>query len=76
VRLTIAIPEAQLVEAPAVLRLIRMAQASDMEAVDEEGPTYVACFEDFPQSLDVVAQLIWESADPHGIRSPSMGGLS
>jgi hypothetical protein len=67
VRLTIAIPEARLLEAPAVLRLIRMAQSSDMEA-DDQGPAYVACFEDLPQSVDVIAQLIWESADPNGIR--------
>ena len=67
-RLSIAIPEAQLLEAPAVLQLIRKAQASDMEADDDQGPTYVAYFEDFPQSVDVVAQLIWETADPHGIR--------
>lgn len=65
-RLTIAIPEAQLVQAPAALRLIRMAQASDMEA-DDQGPAYVACFEDFPQSVDVITHLIWESADPNGI---------
>jgi hypothetical protein len=68
VRLSIAIPEAQLLEAPAVLQLIRKAQASGMEADDDQGPTYVAYFEDFPQSVDVVAQLIWESADPQGIR--------
>ena len=67
-RLSIAIPESQLLEAPAVLQLIRKAQASDIEADDDQGPTYVACFEDFPQSVDVVAQLIWESADPNGIR--------
>jgi hypothetical protein len=68
VRLSIAIPEAQLLEAPAVLQLIRKAQVSDMEADDDQGPTYVAYFEDFPQSVDVVAQLIWETADPQGIR--------
>jgi len=68
VRLSIAIPEAQVVDAPALLRRIRMAQVSDIEADDDQGPTYVACFEDFPQSVDVVAQLIWESADPNGIR--------
>lgn len=65
-RLSIAIPEAQILAAPAVLRLIRMAQASDMES-DDEGPAYVAYFEDFPQSVDAVTQLIWESADPNGI---------
>src|SRR5512138_330677 len=66
VRLSIAIPEAQILAAPAVLRLIRMAQASDMES-DDEGPAYVAYFEDFPQSVDAVPQFIWESADPNGI---------
>jgi len=40
VRLTIAIPEAQLVEAPALLRLVRMAPACDVEA-DERGVSYV-----------------------------------
>lgn len=66
-RLSIAIPEAQLLEAPAVLQLIRKAQAYDMEA-DDQGPVYVAHFEDFPQSVDVVAQLMEESRDPHEIR--------
>lgn len=36
-RLSIAIPETQLLNAPAVLQLIRMAQASDMEADDLMG---------------------------------------
>lgn len=67
-RLSIAIPEAHILAAPAVLRLIRMAQASEMESDDDQGPTYVAYFEDFPQSVDVITQLIWESADPQGIR--------
>ena len=65
-RLTIAIPESHLVAAPAMLRLIRMAQTSDMEADDNEGPTYVACFEDFPQSADVVGHLmewVWDLED-------------
>jgi hypothetical protein len=66
VRLSIAIPEAQILEAPAVLRLIRMAQASDMES-DDQGPAYVAHFEDFLQSVDVVAELIEESLDPHDV---------
>ena len=64
-RLTIAIPESHLVAAPAVLRLIRMAQVSDMEA-DDQGPSYVARFEDFPQSTDVVAYLmewVWDLQD-------------
>jgi hypothetical protein len=67
VRLSIAIPEAQLLEAPAVLQLIRQAQASDMEA-DDQGPAYVAYFEDLLQSVTIVAQLIEESRDPHRIR--------
>ena len=66
-RLSIAIPEAQILAAPAVLRLIRMAQASDMES-DDQGPAYVAHFEDFPQSVDVVRHLIEECRDPYGIR--------
>lgn len=66
-RLSIAIPEAQILEAPAVLQLIRKARTSDIEA-DDQGPTYVAYFEDLLQSVDVVAQLIWETADPYGIR--------
>ncbi len=66
-RLSIAIPEAQILAAPAVLRLIRMAQASDMES-DDQGPAYVAYFEDLLQSVDVVRQLIEECRDPYGIR--------
>lgn len=66
-RLSIAIPEAQLLEAPAVLQLIRQAQASDLEA-DDEGPAYVAYFEDLLQSVDVVRHLIEECRDPYGIR--------
>jgi hypothetical protein len=62
VHLTIAIPEAQLFEAPAVLRLIRMAPAYEVVA-EEQGPAYVALFEDFPQSVDLVARLIEETWD-------------
>ena len=61
-RLTIAIPEAQAVEAPAVLRLIRMAPACDVEA-QEQGPAYVARFDDFPQSVDLVARLVEGACD-------------
>ena len=39
--LSIAIPEAQVVEAPALLRLVRMAPACDVEA-DEQGASYVS----------------------------------
>ncbi len=35
-RLTITIPEAQLVEAPTLMRIVRMAPACDVET-DEEG---------------------------------------
>jgi hypothetical protein len=40
VHLSISIPEAQVVEAPALLRLVRMAPACDVEA-DEQGASYV-----------------------------------
>ena len=38
--LAIAIPEAQVVEAPTLLRIVRMAPACDVEA-DEQGVSYV-----------------------------------
>lgn len=66
-RLSIAIPEAQILEAPVVLHLIRKARTSDIEA-DDQGPVYVAYFEDLLRSVDVVARLIEESRDPHRIR--------
>lgn len=66
-RLTIAIPESQIVEAPAVLRLVRMAPACEVEA-DEEGPAYVARFDDFPQSVDLAARLIEGACDLRGVR--------
>ncbi len=65
--LSVAIPEAQVVEAPALLRLVRMASACEMEA-DDQGPTYVALFEDFPASVEAVARLIeetWDLRDVH-----------
>ncbi len=65
--LSVAIPEAQVVAAPALLRLVRMAPACDMEA-DDQGPTYVALFEDFPASVETVTQLIeetWDLEDIH-----------
>jgi hypothetical protein len=67
VRLSIAIPEAQVVEAPALLRLVRMAPACDVEA-DEAGASYVAFFDDFLQSAEIVARLIEETWDLRGIR--------
>lgn len=66
-RLSIAIPEAQVVEAPALLRLVRMAPACEIEA-NEQGATYVAVFEDFPNSVEVVMRLIEEAWDLRGIR--------
>jgi hypothetical protein len=67
VRLSIAIPEAQVVEAPALLRLVRMAPACDVEA-HEEGASYVALFDDFPKSVEIVARLIEEAWDLRDIR--------
>lgn len=66
-RLAIAIPEAQMVEAPAVLRLIRMAPVCKVEA-GEEGPAYVAVFDDFPQSVDLVIRLIDGACDLHDVK--------
>lgn len=66
-RLTIAIPEAQVVEAPTLLRIVRMASACDVEA-DEQGASYVALFEDFPESVEIVVRLIeeaWDLRDVH-----------
>jgi hypothetical protein len=67
VHLSIAIPEAQVVEAPALLRLVRMAPTCDVEA-DEQGAAYVAVFEDFPKSVEIVARLIEEAWDLHDVR--------
>lgn len=66
-RLTIAIPETQMVEAPALLRLVRMAPACDVEA-GEQVALYVARFDDFLTSVEVVARLIEETWDLRGIR--------
>lgn len=66
-RLTISIPEAQTVDAPAVLRLIRMTPAYEVEA-QEQGPAYVACFDDFPQSVDIVARLVEGACDLRDVR--------
>lgn len=66
-RLSIAIPESQLVDAPSLLRLVRMAPACDIGA-DEEGAVYVALFDDFPNSVETVARLIeeaWDLRDVH-----------
>lgn len=65
--LSIAIPEAQVVEAPALLRLVRMAPSCDIEA-DEQGALYVALFEDFPKLVETVARLIEEAWDLHHVR--------
>jgi hypothetical protein len=67
VHLSIAIPEAQVVEAPALLRIVRMAPACDAEA-DEQGASYVALFDDFPKSVEIVVRLIeeaWDLRDIH-----------
>ena len=66
-RLSIAIPEAQVVDAPTLLRLIRMAPACEIEA-GELGSAYVAVFEDFPKSVGVVARLIEEAWDLREVR--------
>ena len=64
--LSVAIPEAQVVEAPALLRLVRMAPAHEMGA-DDQGPTYVALFEDFPAGVETVIRLIEETWELHDI---------
>lgn len=61
-RLSIAIPEAQVVEAPALLRIVRMAPVCDIEA-SEQGAAYVAIFEDFPTSVENAMRLIEEAWD-------------
>ncbi|MBX3330123.1 MAG: hypothetical protein KF722_06960 [Nitrospira sp.] len=66
-RLSIVIPEAQVVEAPALLRLVRTAPACEIEA-SEQGAAYVAVFEDFPNSVEVVMRLIEEAWDLRGVR--------
>ncbi len=66
-RLTIAIPEAQVVEAPTLLRMVRTAPACDVEA-DEQGASYVALFDDFPESVEIVVRLVeeaWDLRDVH-----------
>lgn len=64
--LSIAIPEAQAVDAPTLLRLIRMASAYDAEG-DEQGAEYVAFFDDFPTSVGIVAHMIEEAWDLHDV---------
>lgn len=65
--LSIAIPEAQMVEAPTLLRLVRMAPVCDIEA-GEEGALYVACFEHFPKSPETVARLLEKAWDLDHVR--------
>ncbi len=65
--LSIAIPEAQVVEAPALLRIVRMAPACDIEA-GEQGAAYVALFDDFPKSVEIVTRLIEEAWDLRDVR--------
>jgi hypothetical protein len=67
VRLSIAIPEAQVVEAPMLLRIVRMAPVCDIEA-GEEGAAYAALFEDFPKSVEIAVRLMeeaWDLRDVH-----------
>lgn len=64
--LSIAIPEAQVVDAPTLLRLIRMAPVCDAEG-DEQGAEYVASFDDFPTSVGIVARMIEEAWDLHDV---------
>ena len=64
--LSIAIPEAQVVDAPTLLRLIRKAPVWDVEA-DEQGAEYVAFFDDFPTSVETVARMIEEAWDLHDV---------
>lgn len=66
-RLTIAIAEAGAVRAPALLRWIRTAAAYWVEG-GEEGALYVAVFNDFPQSAEVVARLLSEVDDLQNVR--------
>lgn len=74
--LSIAIPEAQVVDAPTLLKLIRMAPVCDAEA-DEEGAEYVASFEDFPTSVGIVARsrLASDGESAQGSGTPGGSGL-
>ncbi len=65
--LSIAIPEAQMVEAPTLLRLVRMAPTYDIGS-DEQGAEYVAFFDDFPKSVETVMRLLEEAWDLRDIR--------
>lgn len=66
-RLTIAISEARVVRAPALLRWMRAAAAYGVES-DEEGALYVAVFDDFPRSVEAVTGLLSEADDLRGVR--------
>lgn len=66
-RLTIAIAEASVVRAPALLRWMRTAAAYWVES-DEEGALYVAVFNDFPRSAEAVARLLSEADDLRNVR--------
>ena len=55
--LSIVIPKAQVVEVPTLLSLVRLAPASGLET-DEQGVSYVAHFNDFPNSIKTAIQLI------------------
>ncbi|MCA1957663.1 MAG: hypothetical protein LDL14_03925 [Nitrospira sp.] len=66
-RLSVAISEARVVRAPALLRWMRTAAAYWVEG-DEEGALYVAVFNDFPQSAEAVARLLSEADDLRDVR--------
>ena len=66
-QLTVSIPESEAASLPATLRLIRAAPARQVEA-GEEGPVYVAIFDDFPESLDAVIRLIDAASTLQGVR--------
>ena len=53
-------------EAQALLRLVQMAPAREMGA-DDQGPTYVARFEEFPAAIEVVRHLIEQTWDLHDV---------
>jgi hypothetical protein len=66
-RLSVAISEARVVRAPALLRWMRTAAAYWVES-DEEGALYIAVFNDFPKSVEAVARLLAEADDLRDVR--------
>lgn len=67
-RPSIGIPEAQAIEAPALLRLVRMAPTYDVETTND-GASYVALFHDFPTSSKTVMTPIDQVWDLRDIRT-------